>query len=521
LLTLCLPFAAHAADSAACAQCHREIYESYRRTPMAASSGPIGGGLIRETFDNAAFTHSAIGFRYRILRTGAGLFVDFQKVDGTLHGRKLLSWFVGSGATARSYIVADNQYLFEAPVAYYTASAKWALAPAYDSYAYPFLTRAIQPGCLTCHASFLQPIAPTQNRYDAQPFREGGVACERCHGPGERHIASGAPMLNPAKLPPAQRDSICAQCHLSGEARVMQPGRDWQSFHPGERLSDTMTIFVKASRKPGMTVTGHVEKLAQSACKQASGDKLWCGTCHNPHAVPSATGRAAWFRAKCLGCHASAAAACKETQAARLKKQDDCTACHMPKSTVVDASHVVYTDHSIPRRPRTQPTAAAGADLVPFGGVAAAPRDLALAYAIARNQTKALPLLEKAEESSPNDVEVLLYLAEIYRNANQYDSAVPLYQRAMRLDPTQVTASAGLGAILMERGRAAEAIPLWEDALAKSPGLVLVRTNLAMAYLRTGDAAAAERHLVKAVELSPAFAAPADLLRRVREQLPK
>jgi len=91
----------------------------------------------------------------------------------------------------------------------------------------------------------------------------------------------------------------------------------------------------------------------------------------------------------------------------------------------------------------------------------------------------------------------------------------------MRLDPTQVTASAGLGAILMERGRAAEAIPLWEDALAKSPGLVLVRTNLAMAYLRTGDAAAAERHLVKAVELSPAFAAPADLLRRVREQLPK
>ncbi|SPE40257.1 exported hypothetical protein [Candidatus Sulfopaludibacter sp. SbA3] len=36
LLTLCLPFAAHAADSAACAQCHREIYESYRRTPMAA-----------------------------------------------------------------------------------------------------------------------------------------------------------------------------------------------------------------------------------------------------------------------------------------------------------------------------------------------------------------------------------------------------------------------------------------------------------------------------------------------------
>ena len=207
-----------------------------------------------------------------------------------------------------------------------------------------------------------------------------------------------------------------------------------------------------------MRVTSHFEKLAQSACKRAAGDRLWCGSCHDPHRVPSAADRAAWFRAKCRNCHA--ADACTETAANRAKRQDDCAGCHMPKSAVTDAEHVVYTDHSIPRRPRAAAAAPpADAELVPFDGAAASPRDVALAYAIvatrpgAAGRDRARQLLEAAERNSPDDAEVLLYLAEIYRNTGQEDRAIPLYRRAMRLDPAQVTASAGLGGILFERGR--------------------------------------------------------------------
>jgi tetratricopeptide (TPR) repeat protein len=114
-------------------------------------------------------------------------------------------------------------------------------------------------------------------------------------------------------------------------------------------------------------------------------------------------------------------------------------------------------------------------------------------------------------------VEVLLYLAELYRNGDQPDLAIPLYQRAIRLSPEQVTASVGLGGIMMERGQYAEAIRLWENALSKNAGLELVRVNLAMAYWRTGDIRSAERHLVKAVDLSPGFAPAADLLRQLRQ----
>ena len=130
-----------------------------------------------------------------------------------------------------------------------------------------------------------------------------------------------------------------------------------------------------------------------------------------------------------------------------------------------------------------------------------------------------MAMLEETERSSPDDVEVLLYLAELYRNGNWEESAIPLYQRAILLDPSQVTASVGLGAILMERGQFSQAVRLWEDALSKNGGLELVRINMALAQWRSGDLRAAETTLLKAVTLNPGFAAPVDLLGKLREQL--
>jgi hypothetical protein len=513
-----------------CAQCHRDIYEKYSRTPMAQSSGLSGAGRIQETFERAAFDHAPTGFRYRVVRSRDGYVMEFGKPDRILRGSKALPYFVGSGATARSYLLADDGYLFEAPVAYYSGGKTWNLAPGYDTYAYPYLTRPAMPGCLTCHASFVAAVPLTQNRYLDPPFGEGGVACERCHGPGEAHMrqmrAGGsrpdAGILNPAKLAADLRDSVCAQCHLTGEARVMKAGRDWQSFQVGQRLSDSMTAFVRAGAGAGMKVTSHVEQLAQSACKRASGDRLWCGICHDPHVVPAASERVAWFRKKCMTCHDSAA--CKETKVAREARHDDCASCHMPKSGVTDAQHVVYTDHSIPRRPRGDVAPAVSADLAVFGGSRADPRDLALAYGIvasrthqAADQARALTALERVARTAPSDVEVLLYLAELYRNGDQEEKAIPLYRRAIDLDPSQVTASVGLGGIMMERGQYAEAIRLWQDALAKNAGLELVRINMAMAQWRSGDLPAAERTLRKAIELNPGFAAPVDLLQKLQQ----
>jgi hypothetical protein len=59
---LCAAPAAHGVDSGVCGTCHRSIYENYRRTPMAHSSGVVDAAA--EHFENAAF--DAGGFRFKV-----------------------------------------------------------------------------------------------------------------------------------------------------------------------------------------------------------------------------------------------------------------------------------------------------------------------------------------------------------------------------------------------------------------------------------------------------------------------
>jgi tetratricopeptide (TPR) repeat protein len=521
---------ADAQTSAVCASCHAEIYRRYQATPMARSARKLDTSAVPEQFGNAAFTHRPSGFRYRVSLKNSAYVLEFSNAPGSIAAEKPLAYAVGSGARAFSYLLEEEGFLYEAPVAYYATGKSWGLEPGYEGYSYPYLTRPIAPGCLSCHSSFVQATPLTLNRYASPAFLEGGIACERCHGEGRKHVTKmmagdrtgGPEILNPAKLAPDRRDSICAQCHLTGDVRVMRAGRDWRSFQPGDRLSDSQIVFARAQAPNAMKVTGHVENLALSACKRRSGDRLWCASCHDPHFVPPPEEASAWYRTRCLTCHA--ANDCTEAPPGRANARDNCIGCHMPKSPATDAQHVVLTDHSIPRRPRGQAAKTAppsDAPLEAFSGQPV-PRDLALAYAIAAvgknsgpDRARAADLLEKAVRQAPDDVEVLLYLAEIYRNDGKNEKARPLYERAIALDPGQLTGSVGLGGVMMEAGKYQEAIRLWNDALTKNAGLELVRLNLSLALLQTGQPAAAQANLRKAISLNPAFAPARDLLRKL------
>ncbi|MBC8165335.1 MAG: tetratricopeptide repeat protein [Bryobacteraceae bacterium] len=505
--------------SKACQPCHAEIYKSYMQTGMATSSGPVGFDSTPATFNNGGFLHERSGYRYRVLRESERLVLEYRKADRSAEPvRRDMPWFVGSGAKARSYLLDVRGFLFQSPVAWYANTAKWDLAPGYTRNEQPYLSRPILPGCLQCHASGVRHIANTQNRYAAPPFLEAGISCERCHGPGSLHIRTvqlgvavkGSSIVNPARLDTNRRDSVCAQCHLSGEVRVPRAGKHNQSFTPGELLSDYVAVFIRSGAQPGIKVTSHVENLAQSACKSGSRDRMSCTTCHDPHAAPAASKRASWFRSKCLGCHETSP--CTESAARRQERADDCTSCHMPRSPVIDAEHVVYTDHSIPRiRVPKGDMPSPDTPLAAFTGAPAGLRDQGIAYAVAGQHSRAFELLVKSIDAQSTDSEALLYLAELYnrdldggRKRNRA-AAIPLYERAIRLDPNQLTGYVSLGAIRMEQERYAEAIDLWTIALGKNPALVLVRFNLARALVKTGRRAEAEKVLEGALEFNPAF----------------
>jgi hypothetical protein len=345
---------AEPAGSAACGACYEAIYRSFLTTPMAQSSGTTGAVAENERPERTEFHDRAGRFSYRVGRDAGGHYFEFQQQHSQqpIQGRRQLEYFIGSGAAARSYLFRVDRFLYEAPVAYYRESNSWNAAPGYAAFDYPYLTRPILPGCLHCHASRLQWIAGTENAYAEPAFLEGGIACERCHGPGNEHIAAGKPMISPAKLAPAERDSICEQCHLSGDIRVPKAGMDDQSFRPGTSLAEVATVFVGTGSSLQRRVTSHVENLAQSVCKRASGYKMWCGTCHDPHVVPAANEKAAYFRAKCLSCHQTSD--CRASRLSRQANGDDCTACHMPRNPVSDVAHVIFTDHSIRKRPQSE-----------------------------------------------------------------------------------------------------------------------------------------------------------------------
>jgi tetratricopeptide (TPR) repeat protein len=324
---------------------------------------------------------------------------------------------------------------------------------------------------------------------------------------GNREGPSG--IVNPAKLDPERRASVCAQCHLTGAARVPRRHAAKAAYRPGELLSDYTAYFGWADADaPGMSANSHFEKLRQSACQRAAGDRLWCGSCHDPHGEPASEQRAEFYRARCGKCHGPSA--CKGSPAARRKVQDDCTACHMPKGGVRETEHAVFTDHSIPRRASSaaaQP-GPAGRSLVPFWNTPVEDRDLGLALASvagddANLRRRALELLQKAAVSGPEDVPVLVQLAQLLDQAGRDDEAMALSERILRLDPAQAAVAVNLGAYYMQRGRAEEAMRLWKDALSRNPALTVARINLAVAQYKAGEPAAAQASLRKALWFDP------------------
>ena len=508
---------------------------------MAQSSGKVGTEDPKETFDHAEFRDDRGAFSYRVTPDYRFEFTQ-QGARQPITGIRALSYFIGSSAAARTFLIDDLEignggFLFESPVTYYRQSASWKASPGFESVDYPYLTRPVQPGCLQCHASGIQATAGTLNGYATTPFLENGVACERCHGAGSDHIASfsaqrttrvgqGAKMQNPAKLAPAARDSICAQCHLSGEVRVAKPGKEGKALTAGGLLADDLTVFVRAGSPSDLRVTSHVENLAQSACKRASGDKLWCGTCHDPHTAPEPAEKAAYFRGKCLSCHQTQD--CRAAQEARRANGDSCTACHMPRSPTSDIQHVVFTDHSIRRKPSASGAApASDAELVPYPSYTASSnpittRDLALAYALVAlrdrktaDRERAFRLLRQAAEQGTADAQALAYLAEFYRDAKDDAHALPIYQQVWRMDKSQYAAAAALGAYQMQSGNLTEAIQLWREALALNPAMTLVRVNLAKALIRTGNSSEAKITLEKALQFHPASPEARDLLSQI------
>lgn len=471
---------------AVCATCHREIYEKYEKTSMAR-----GGGIATDGLLSGKFTHAQSGISYSVfLRDGAAWMSytrPFTDPRGSLNGERRLDLYIGSSHRGRTYLYNEVGRWYELPINFYTRRNGWAMAPAFDNAASMPAPLPVDANCLHCHATELQPaLADARNHYNDLPFHQAGIGCSACHGDPAQHLAQQGhgPIVNPDKLQPALRDSACIQCHLEGDAVVYRPGRSLAQFVPGDNLADIAVYFVKANQQGGgHRATSQYEALLRSACKRASGHKLTCTTCHDPHSDQSPAKRVSYFRGRCLSCHTEPAMATHHSE------EPDCAKCHMPALGTVDISHEQVTDHDIEVHLKSQPaprdSKSSAIELVPVGDFKAGNRELGLAYAqfAERGDRKsaetALRLLSTVPPIKPADVEVMVRLGFLQQVNGDVAAARAAYRSALEANPWEPTALGNLAVLDAGSGKAGEAIQLLQKLVNADPSQTKAGLNLA------------------------------------------
>lgn len=323
------------AGSKRCAECHGANYKAEQSSRHATTIGS-GDALKAVPLPNGPVSDPAeAGVVHRFSRDGSTINVASTVGDETFRG--VVAYALGSGHHGQTFLTRDAKAkgYRSLRISYYTGGNHWDITSGFDPHPDApdrFLGELMVPSsfraCLHCHMTRFRSEDVAQGPEAA----DRGLGCERCHGPGERHIKAveaGFPQLaigRPKAATPAKRMQLCAPCH--GADGTIPP-------------SDPRFIRFQSTTLP------------YSRCYTETGGKLDCVTCHDPHKNVETS--PAYYEARCLSCHgpgapsghdpairvdAVAAVRCK------VNPKDGCLNCHMPKSDNV-IPFTSFTDHHI------------------------------------------------------------------------------------------------------------------------------------------------------------------------------
>jgi tetratricopeptide (TPR) repeat protein len=452
-------------------------------------------------------------------------------------------YVIGSGNHARTFVHrAPDGRLMQLPVSWYAdRGGQWAMSPGYDRPAHLDFRRVIDEGCMSCHNGY--PRSQVQDDGTGPKFTGAlpeGIDCQRCHGPGQRHLdairvgdldAARRAIVNPANLDRERQMEVCMQCHLEPTSSPLPfQIRRYEhlpfSYVPGRPLGDAFIYFDHASAKATAdrrastkaTVEGHDDKfeiagaayrLRKSACFLNS--QMTCVTCHNPHDVPRGEKAVQHYAAVCGSCHGTPHAA-GVPQVAGAGPRSTCVDCHMPRRRTEDAVHVVITDHFIqrlrPARDLTAPlqeTAILAAshyqgEVVPYypPALPSTPEnELYVALAQVQegsNLTAGIPRLREAiERHKPTRAEFYYELARAYAKTADYAAVIQWCEAALSHDVNFAPA-------LKELAGAATALGKWDRAIEALQRAVALRPRDTHALADLGNVYLQQRRVAEAIE---------------------
>lgn len=415
-----------------------------------------------------------------------------------------LKWIIGAGVNGFGAIIQKDNYLFQAPLSFYSESMSWAPSPGYE-FADLGFNRPINAGCISCHSGRPNPIPSANGKFGSEPFAELAIGCERCHGPGAAHINAmhvfknnsahtDSKLVNPARLSPYLADNICMACHQTGDVRVLRPGKSYTDISPGKPLDETLAIFMVPPTKESPPKDDHVEhyySMTLSKCYRASQGRMSCITCHDPHVEPSREEAPSYFTKKCLTCHGNQS--CKLTLDAKMhqKPANNCIGCHMPKRAIQVISHSSATNHRIvatPDEPFPEIT---------FNQTTKALPDLIHLNAIhnpsLRGQVDSLPLIT-----------LLSAYGELSESKPEYSTAyLKVLGQLEKTNPKDPLVQAALGRKDLKNGNLQEAVDHLRGAIESGSQAATTYTDLADALEKSGQLEEVIPLIEKAIAIDP------------------
>ena len=346
------------AGSAACRECHSDVYDRWKATGMANMLRPYEPSIIIGDFSGSVSSPDGA----RPVIAGSKHFIEVRNAETLAWTRYPIDYVIGSKWQQAYATRLDDSRMLVFPIQYSRLRSAWVNywkivdapgSPRTDISRFHTVPpdAVYQNSCAPCHTSQLSFPQGAAQPAEAT-FRESGINCEMCHGPSLNHVerlkgrntepGDTDTTIRFAELGADRYVAVCAQCHAQSAVHDAQPGGPVNysavgapfRTYPMELPSNfARKAFYRDGRHRATTFIS--EAFARSSCFRTGG--ATCGSCHDPH-PPNAASNPTSLKferdsdAMCLQCHSGFKESPeRHTRHAPDTEASKCVSCHMPR----------------------------------------------------------------------------------------------------------------------------------------------------------------------------------------------